>query len=81
MQTVLSHNPTPLFGKLSTLQDAFQRFGQNIGKVLSPIFKGIIEFLTTITNQINNIFKEAELENQARRNLWSRQNGLYAKVF
>jgi len=50
-----------LFGKLSTLQDAFQRFGQNIGKVLSPIFKGIIGFLTTITNQINNLFVEAEI--------------------
>jgi len=58
-----------LFGKLSTLQDALQRFGQNIGKVLSPIFKGIIEFLTTITNQINNIFRESALENQARKNL------------
>tara|TARA_R100001509_G_scaffold109304_1_gene65170 strand:- start:128 stop:2059 length:1932 start_codon:yes stop_codon:yes gene_type:complete len=50
-----------LFGKLSTLQDALQRFGQNIGKVLSPIFKGIINFLTTITNQINNLFREAEI--------------------
>lgn len=55
-----------LFGKLSTLQDAFQRFGQNIGKVLDPIFKGIIEFLTTITNQINNLFKEAEISNKVR---------------
>ena len=58
-----------LFGKLSTLQDALQRFGQNIGKVLSPIFKGIIEFLTTITNQINNLFKEAEIDRQARKDL------------
>ena len=55
-----------LFGKLSTLQDAFQRFGQNIGKVLDPIFKGIIEFLTTITNQINNLFREAEISNKVR---------------
>lgn len=70
-----------LFGKLSTLQDAFQRFGQNIGKVLSPIFKGIIEFLTTITNQINNIFKEAELENQARRNLGLDKMGSTRKFF
>lgn len=58
-----------LFGKLSTLQDALQRFGQNIGKVLSPIFKGIIEFLTTITNQINNLFREAAIDRQARQNL------------
>ena len=55
-----------LFGKLSTLQDALQRFGQNIGKVLSPIFKGIIEFLTTITNQINNLFRESAIANKAR---------------
>ena len=58
-----------LFGKLSTLQDALQRFGQNIGKVLSPIFKGIIDFLTTITNQINNLFREAAIDRQARQNL------------
>ena len=58
-----------LFGKLSTLQDALQRFGQNIGNVLSPIFKGIIDFLTTITNQINNIFREAAISRQARQNL------------
>ena len=70
-----------LFGKLSTLQDAFQRFGQNIGKVLDPIFKGIIEFLTTITNSINNIFKEAELENQARRNLGVDKMGSTRKFF
>jgi len=55
-----------LFGKLSTLQDAFDQFGRNIGKVLTPIFKGIIEFLTTITNQINNLFKEAEISNKVR---------------
>ena len=62
-----------LFGKLSTLQDAFQRFGQNIGKFLSPIFKGIIDFLTIITNQINNLFGEmarnAAIDQQARKNL------------
>ena len=58
-----------LFGKLSTLQDALQRFGQNIGKVLSPIFKGIIDFLTTITNQINNIFRESAIDRQARKDL------------
>ncbi len=70
-----------LFGKLSTLQDALQRFGQNIGKVLTPVFKGIIDFLTTITNQINNIFKEAALENQARKNLGLDQMGSTRKFF
>ena len=62
-----------LFGKLSTLQDALQRLGQNIGKVLAPIFKGIIDFLTTITNQINNLFQAAArnsaIDKQARQNL------------
>ncbi len=58
-----------LFGKLSTLQDALQRFGQNIGKVLSPIFKGIINFLTTITNQINNLFREAEIARKVDKEL------------
>ena len=59
-----------LFGKLSTLQDALQRFGQNIGKVLSPIFKGIIEFLTTITNQINNLFREAGDRQTSKKRPW-----------
>ena len=62
-----------LFGKLSTLQDALQRFGQNIGKFLSPIFKGIIDFLTIITNQINNLFgqmaRNSAIDKQARKNL------------
>lgn len=70
-----------LFGKLSTLQDAFQRFGQNIGKVLTPIFNNIIEFLTKITNQINNLFREAALENQARKNLGLDKMGSTAKFF
>ena len=55
-----------LFGKLSTLQDALQRLGQNVGKVLTPIFKSIINFLTTITNQINNLFREAEIAKKVR---------------
>lgn len=62
-----------LFGKLSTLQDALQRFGQNIGKVLDPIFRGIIDFLTTVTNQINNLFGEMArnkaIDTKARQNL------------
>jgi tape measure domain-containing protein len=70
-----------LFGKLSTLQDAFQRFGQNIGKALTPIFTSIIEFLTTITNQINNLFREAALENQARKNLGLDRMGSTRKFF
>jgi tape measure domain-containing protein len=70
-----------LFGKLSTLQDAFQRFGQNIGKFLSPIFKGIIDFLTTITNQINNLFRESAIDRQARKNLGIDKPGASAQFF
>ena len=58
-----------LFGKLSTLQDAFDQFGRNIGKILEPIFKGIISFLTTITNQINNLFAEAEIARKVDKEL------------
>ena len=55
-----------LNGKLSTLQDAFITLGQNIGKVLEPIFKSILDFLTTLTNGINNLFREAEIANKVR---------------
>jgi tape measure domain-containing protein len=58
-----------LFGKLSTLQDALDQFGRNIGKILEPIFKGIISFLTTITNQINNLFAEAEIARKVDKEL------------
>jgi len=58
-----------LNGKLSTLQDAFVTLGQNIGKVLEPIFKGIIDFVTFLTNSINNLFTEAEIQSQAMKNL------------
>lgn len=56
-----------LFGKLSTLQDSIQRFGANIGQVLDPVFKGIIGFLTEITNQINALFQKARIEKEAQR--------------
>ena len=58
-----------LNGKVSTLQDAFVTLGQNIGKVLEPIFKGTIEFVTFLTNSINNLFRNAELQSQAMKNL------------
>ena len=70
-----------LFGKLSTLQDALDQFGRNIGKVLTPIFKGIIEFLTTITNQINNLFREAAIDRKARENLGIDKPGAAAQFF
>ncbi|ADD94437.1 hypothetical protein [uncultured phage MedDCM-OCT-S05-C64] len=58
-----------LNGKLSTLQDAFVTLGQNIGKVLEPLFKGILDFVTFLTNRLNNLFAEADITNQAMRDL------------
>ena len=58
-----------LNGKLSQLQDALTVFAQNIGKVLEPIFKGILDFLTYITRAINNIFSNQDLMEQARANV------------
>ena len=58
-----------LNGKLSTLQDAFVTLGQNIGKVLEPLFKGILDFVTLLTNKLNSLFAEADITNQAMKNL------------
>ena len=58
-----------LNGKLSTLQDAFITLGQNIGKVLEPLFKGILDFVTFLTNRLNSLFAEADITNQAMKNL------------
>ena len=58
-----------LNGKLSTLQDAFVTLGQNIGKVLEPLFKGILDFVTMLTNKLNGLFAEADITNQAMKNL------------
>ena len=49
-----------LLGKLSTLQDAIGRLGQNIGKALSPVFKFLITQVTNLTNSINNLFARIE---------------------
>ncbi|ADD94763.1 hypothetical protein [uncultured phage MedDCM-OCT-S09-C399] len=54
-----------LNGKLSTLQDAFVTLGQNIGKVLEPLFKGILDFVTFLTNKLNSLFEEADIRNEA----------------
>ena len=58
-----------LNGKLSTLQDAFVTLGQNIGKVLEPLFKGLLDFVTLLTNKLNSLFAEADITNQAMQNL------------
>lgn len=45
-----------LFGKLSTLQDAITRLGQNIGKALAPVFKFLIDQATKLVNIVNSAF-------------------------
>lgn len=55
-----------LFGKLSTLQDAFIRLGQNIGKALAPIFKFLIDQTTRLVNAINDIFARNAAINAVR---------------
>ena len=55
-----------LFGKLSTLQDAFIRLGQNIGKALAPIFKFLINQTTRLVNAINDIFARNAAINAVR---------------
>ena len=56
-----------LFGKLSTLQDAFIRLGQNIGKALEPIFKFLIDQTTRLVNAINGIFARNAAINAVRQ--------------
>lgn len=67
-----------LNGKLSTLQDAFVTLGQNIGKVLEPLFKGILDFVTFLTNKLNSLFEEADIRNEALENV---QGGLSRAQF
>ena len=67
-----------LNGKLSTLQDAFVTLGQNIGKVLEPLFKGILDFVTFLTNRLNSLFEEADITNQALKEV---QGGLTRAQF
>ena len=43
-----------LAGKLSTLQDSFQRLAQNIGKFFEPVFKFLIEGITRFINRLND---------------------------
>ena len=54
-----------LFGKLSTLQDAIMRFGQNIGMVLAPVFKFLITQVTNLVNLVNNAFANVGARREA----------------
>ena len=55
-----------LFGKLSTLQDAFITLGQNIGQALAPIFDFLITQTTRLINAINGIFDRNAAINAVR---------------
>ena len=46
-----------LNGKFSTLTDNLETFARNLGKVLSPAFKFIIDQLNTILSKFNEVFK------------------------
>jgi len=56
-----------LFGKLSTLQDAFLTLGQNIGEALAPIFDFLITQTTKLINAINGIFDRNQAINTVRQ--------------
>jgi len=43
-----------LNGKLSTLQDSFQRLAQNIGKFFEPVFKFLIDGVNAFLERLNN---------------------------
>ena len=43
-----------LNGKLSTLQDSFQRLAQNIGTFFEPVFKFLIDGINTFLDRVNN---------------------------
>ena|GEM_PF-6812844 len=43
-----------LNGKLSTLQDSFQRLAQNIGKFFEPVFKFLIDGVNALIERLNN---------------------------
>ena len=43
-----------LNGKLSTLQDSFQRLAQNIGTFFAPVFKFLIDGINAFLDRVNN---------------------------
>jgi len=43
-----------LNGKLSTLQDSFQRLAQNIGKFFEPVFKFLIDGINAFIERVNS---------------------------
>ena len=74
-----------LNGKLSTLQDSFQRLAQNIGTFFAPVFKFLIDGINAFIERVNSaarIGAEARAYEEANRRTRSRFGALrYANPF
>lgn len=74
-----------LNGKLSTLQDSFQRLAQNIGTFFEPVFKFLIDGVNALIERLNNagrIGAEARAYEEANRRTRTRFGALrYANPF
>ena len=53
-----------LAGRLSTLQDNIQRLATNVGKILTPLFKWVIESAINVINKINEMANTASVFNK-----------------
>tara|TARA_B100002051_G_scaffold51235_1_gene46366 strand:+ start:2238 stop:4397 length:2160 start_codon:yes stop_codon:yes gene_type:complete len=53
-----------LAGRLSTLQDNIQRLATNVGKILTPLFKWVIESAINVINKINEMANTASVINK-----------------
>jgi tape measure domain-containing protein len=74
-----------LNGKLSTLQDSFQRLAQNIGTFFAPVFKFLIDGVNALIERLNTagrIGAEARAYEEANRRTRTRFGALrYANPF
>ena len=74
-----------LNGKLSTLQDSFQRLAQNIGTFFAPVFKFLIDGINAFIERVNSaarIGAEARAYEEANRRTRTRFGALrYANPF
>lgn len=74
-----------LNGKLSTLQDSFQRLAQNIGTFFEPVFKFLLDGVNAILERLNNaqrIGAETRAYEEANRRTRTRFGALrYANPF
>ena len=74
-----------LNGKLSTLQDSFQRLAQNIGTFFAPVFKFLIDGINAFIERVNSaarIGAEARAYEEANRRTRTRFGELrYANPF